>query len=120
MKLRFNRETLVKIGCVLLLMAVLPFAMELIFLIDVFGIEFTISFMFLYLGAMRDRLLLRVQELKQQFVCFMLFVTSLYMFQPKVFVSHSVASGIVISLTCSVLLAYVFWLPAIYLSSGFV
>lgn len=120
MKIQLNRETLIKLCGILLLLAILPFAVELFFLIDVFGFEFTVSFLFLYLGAIRDRVLVKIQEIKHQALSFVFFIASLYMFQPRVFISHSVASGVVVTLTCSALLATVFWLPAIYLSSGFV
>ena len=118
MKLNLDRETIIKIGGIILLIAILPFAVEFIFLIDVFGLEFAASFMFLYLGMMRDKFLLKLRSLKMDFNLFIISIAKMYLFQPKVFVSHSIGSGVIIALTCSVLLSCTLWIPAIYFSSG--
>ena len=119
MKLEFNRETLIRIASILLLIAIIPVAAELLLVLDVFGLEFTLSFMFLYLGYVRERFVMWVTNFRREISSFILFIANLYLFQPKVLISHSIASSVVISLTCSVLLATVFWLPAFYLSMGY-
>lgn len=117
--MQIDRDKLIKWGSILFLIAVLPFAMELILVIDVFGLEFAASFAFLYLGTMRDRLLLRWYSFRQECAAFMLFIATLYLFQPRTVISHSLASSVLIALTCSALMAAAIWVPAIYLSTGF-
>lgn len=116
--MQIDKDKLIKWGSILFLIAVLPFAMELILVIDVFGLEFAASFAFLYLGMMRDRLLLRWHGFKQECAAFMLFIATLYLFQPRTVLSHSLASSVLIALTCSLFMAAAIWLPAIYLSTG--
>ncbi len=119
MALEFNRDTLIRFASILLLIVILPAAAELLFVLDVFGLEFTLSFMFLYLGYARERLVLWVTNLQREIGGFIMFIASLYLFQPRVLISHSIASSILISLTCSLMLATLFWLPAFYLSMGY-
>ncbi|MFT6753725.1 MAG: hypothetical protein ACJA2O_003921 [Candidatus Azotimanducaceae bacterium] len=48
MKLKINRPLIIKLGCVLLLLAVAPFAIEFLFIADFVGVEFAVSFMLFY------------------------------------------------------------------------
>jgi len=117
--MKLDRDKLIKWGSIIFLIALLPFAMELILVIDVFGLEFAASFAFLYLGMMRDRLLLRWYSFKQECATFFVFIATLYLFQPRTVISHSLASSILVAFTCSLLMAAAIWIPAIYLSTGF-
>lgn len=119
MKLEFNRENLIRFASVLILIAILPFAAELLLVLDVFGLEFTLSFMFLYLGMVRDRILIWLKDVQREISVFILFIGNLYLFQPKVLITHSLASSVLLAVTCSVILATIFWLPAFYLSMGY-
>ena len=118
--MKIDRDKLIKWGSILFLLAVLPFALELVFVIDVFGLEFAASFAFLYMGMLRDRLIERWYSFKQEVVAFILFIGTLYLFQPRVVLSHSLASSVLIAFTCSLLMAAAIWIPAIYFSSGFI
>lgn len=118
--MKIERGKLVKWGSILFLLAVLPFAIELIFVIDVFGLEFAASFAFLYMGMLKERLILRWHSFKQEVIAFLLFVGTLYLFQPRTVLTHSLASSILIAFTCSMLMALAIWIPAIYFSSGFI
>ncbi len=118
--MRFDRDTLIKWGSILFLIAVLPFAMELILVIDVFGLEFAASFAFLYMGMARERLLVRWREFKKDVTDMLLFFGKLYLFQPRVIVTHSIGSSVLLAFACTSIFACALWIPAFYLSSGFV
>ncbi|MDP6094669.1 MAG: hypothetical protein QGG67_01540 [Gammaproteobacteria bacterium] len=122
MKFRFrmDRKMLIRLGCLLLLLAVLPFSMELILLIDIGGIDFALTFLIFYLGATYNTLIVKLDNLKRDVSDFGFFISGLYMFKPRVFVPHATASGVLIVLTCSVFLTCLFWIPVMYVSSGFI
>ncbi|MBQ15098.1 MAG: hypothetical protein CMQ17_11970 [Gammaproteobacteria bacterium] len=111
---------LIRLGCLLLLLAVLPFSMELILLIDIGGIDFALTFLIFYLGATYNTLIVKLDNLKRDVSDFGFFISGLYMFKPRVFVPHATASGVLIVLTCSVFLTCLFWIPVMYVSSGFI
>ncbi|HJO10719.1 MAG TPA: hypothetical protein QGI39_01590, partial [Gammaproteobacteria bacterium] len=94
MKFRFrmDRKMLIRLGCLLLLLAVLPFSMELILLIDIGGIDFALTFLIFYLGATYNTLIVKLDNLKRDVSDFGFFISGLYMFKPRVFVPHATAS----------------------------
>ena len=122
MKLDFkiNRKILVRIGWLLLLLAILPFSFELIFLIDIGGIDFALTFLILYLGTFFNTLVEKSDNFKREVSRSVYFLAQLYMFRPRIFLSHATASGLVLAVTCSVFLACLLWIPAIYLSSSLI
>lgn len=122
MKFRFNpdRKTLIRIAALILLFIVLPFSLEMLFLMDLGGIDFALAFLFIFLGSSRHALLVRWESFKADVAAFVRFMAELSMFKPRVFVPHVAVSGIILSIGCSVLLLGLFWVPLIYASSGFV
>ena len=119
LKIKLDRKTLIRISCLLLLIMVLPFSLELILLIDIGGIDFALTFLMVYLGTIYNTIVVKLDTLKREVSSFLQFLAQLYIFKPKVFVSHATASGVVIALTCSIFLACLFWIPTIYVSSSF-
>ena len=120
MKFRFDRKLLLKSVLTLVVLgAILLGAVELVFLIDLGGMDFAVTFLLLYFAAIRDTLIYKTRILKSEIVSAIEYLSELYMFQPKVFVSHAGATGIIVSFSCSLFLACLLWLPLIYLSSGF-
>ena len=121
MKLKFDRTTLLKIACLIILIIAIFFgAIELVFLVDLGGLDFAVSFLLVYFASIRDTLIYKYRVLKSNIGNAFVALSKLYMFQPKVFVSHAPASGVLIALTCSVFLACLLWVPLIYVSSGFI
>ena len=117
---KLDRKTLIKIACLILLLAVMPFSMELILLADIGGLDFALTFFMLYLSAMHNAVLEKWADFKKGCAEFIVFASQLYMFKPKIFVPHIAASGIVLAVTCSMVLACLFWVPLMYVSSGFI
>lgn len=113
------KHTVVKVAILIILFTAIAMgAVELLFLIDLGGIDLAVSFLLVYFATLRDTLIYRLRMFKDEIVAITRALAALYLFQPKVFVSHATASGILVAITCSALLASMMWLPAIYLSSG--
>ncbi len=104
----------------ILLVAISLGAIELVFLVDLGGIDFAVSFLLIYFVSIRDALIYKFRTLKSHLNEIIVLLSGLYMFQPKVFVSHVSASGVLVAVTCSVFFACLLWLPLIYFSSGFI
>ena len=117
---KLDRKMLIRIACLGLLLAVMPFSMELILLADIGGLDFALTFFMLYLGAVHNAVLEKWSNFKRGCTEFIVFASQLYMFKPKIFVPHVAASGIVLAITCSMFLAFLFWVPLMYVSSGFI
>ena len=122
MKFKFDldKKTLIRIGCIVLIIAMLPFSFELAFLIDLGGIDFAVAFLLLFLSANYNLLAVKWDGFKREVASFVVFLAELYMFKPRVFAPHVAVSGIIVCISCSVLLACLFWIPVMYVSSGFV
>ena len=121
MRFRLNKTTFLKaIVLVILIAAMLLGAVELVFLVDLGGIDFAVSFLLVYFATIRDTLIYKYRVLKSEIEATSVLLSELYMFRPKIFVTHVSASGILVTLTCSVFLACLMWVPLIYVSSGFV
>lgn len=117
---RVDRKSLIKIGLILVLLAILPFSMEMVLLIDIGGIDFALSFLVIYLGTLYNTILVKWDAFKRELRYLVVFLGELYMFKPRVLVPHVAVSSIVVSVTCSLFLACLFWIPLMYVSSGFI
>ena len=74
LEFKFDRKTLIKIACLGLLFLVLPFSFELVFLIDIGGLDFALTFFMLYLGSTYYALLEKWVRFKQELASFVVFV----------------------------------------------
>lgn len=116
-----DRAALLKFICLIILIVAIFFgSVELVFLIDLGGLDFAVTFLFVYFASIRDTIIYKYRVLKSEIEEAIVFLSGLYIFQPKVFVSHASASGVLVALTCSVFLACLVWVPLIYVSSGFI
>lgn len=118
-KFELDRKTLIRFACIILILALLPFSFELAFLIDLGGIDFAITFLMLFLASSYHALLDKWETFKSDLRAFFVFLAQLYMFKPRIFVSHATASGIILTLTSCLFLACLFWIPLMYVSSGY-
>ncbi|MDX1490235.1 MAG: hypothetical protein R3332_03050 [Pseudohongiellaceae bacterium] len=118
---KFSRIKVLKLLCLaILFLAVSLGAVEALLLIDIGGIDFAVTFLLFYFAVIRDTIAFKYQCLKDDIRNFLDYVSGLYMFRPKIFLSHLSASGLIVAVTASVFFACVLWLPVIYLSSGVV
>ena len=122
MKLRLDRNTIIKLGIIGLLLFlapyVVPFAFELVLVADFMGLEAFVLFLIYQLRHVIVALSVRVREFGSHVSATVILLASIYIFEPQVFASHVAGSGLLLALTCSVALALALWLPVIYLSVG--
>lgn len=121
MKFQLDRKSLLRsVVLVILIVAMLFGAAELVLLVDLGGLDFAVTFLLVYFAAIRDTIIYKYRILKSETGVAIKLLSQLYIFQPKVFLAHATASGLLVTLTCSVFLVCLMWVPLIYLSSGFV
>lgn len=116
--MKLDRALLKKILFILIILAVAPFALEIVLLADVAGAEFAVFFLFYYLKTTAYALLGRWLEFKRGAMAVISLLAELYFFRPKILASHLAASGFLLLLTSSLLFSCLMWLPPLYLSSG--
>lgn len=120
MNIEFNRKNLLRILCLfVLIVAISMGAIELVFLVDLGGIDFAVTFLMVYFATIRDTLIYKFRIVKSELDRTLIYLSELYLFKPRVFASHATASSVLILISGSVLFACLMWLPAIYLSSAY-
>lgn len=118
MRIKLNRTNLLRLACLLILVIAVSFgAAELLLIVDLGGIEFAVTFLLAYFASIRQVLAFKYRMLKSDIRQFVEFLSELYMFRPKVFISHVSATGVLVALTCSVFLACLFWVPVVLASA---
>ncbi len=122
MKFNLDKKMVIKISIlVAILLAapfLVPFTFELVITADLLGLEALVVFL---LYQSRNVLLgasAKYAELKDNARVTLILLASMYLFQPKVYLGHAAGSGLILIMTCSALLAFALWMPAIYLSLG--
>ncbi|MEX0963107.1 MAG: hypothetical protein WDZ52_03565 [Pseudohongiellaceae bacterium] len=117
--MKLDRALLKKILFILIIIAVAPFALEVVLLADVAGAEFAVLFAIYYLKSTAYIVLERWLEFKRSVLVVCTLLAELYCFRPRVMASHLAASSLLLVLTSSALLCCLMWLPPLYLSTGF-
>lgn len=121
MKIKFDRTTLLKFVCLIILFVALFLgAAELVLLVDLGGIDFAVTFLLVYFVTIRDSISYKYRNLKSGLNELVVYASGLYMFRPRVFVSHLSASSLIVAVTASLFFAGLLWVPLIYVSSGLV
>ncbi len=113
-----DRELLKKILYVTIILAIAPFALEVVLLADVAGAEFAVFFLLYYLKTTAYVLIERWLEFKRRLLVVCTLLAQLYLFRPRIIASHLAASSLLLLITSSLLLSCLMWLPPLYLSSG--
>ncbi len=116
--MKLDKQQLKKILYILIILAVAPFALEVVLLADVAGAEFAVFFLVFYLKSIAYVVLERWLEFKRNVATVLSLLAGLYLFQSRIAVSHIAASGMLLLFTSSVLLSCLMWLPPLYLSCG--
>ena len=122
MKFGLDKNILIKLAIIgsLLVLApyIVPFAFELVLLADFMGLEALVLFLIYQLRHVMASLSVQVRDFGSQISATLILLASVYIFEPKICASHVAGSGLLLALTCSVVLALALWVPAIYLSIG--
>lgn len=116
--MKLDRALLKKILYIMIILAIAPFALEVVLLADVAGAEFAVLFAVYYLKSTAYIALERWLEFKRSVIAVCTLLAEFYFFRPRVIVSHLAASSLLLLLTSSLLLSCLMWLPPLYLSSG--
>ena len=116
--MKLDRALLKKIFFILIILAVAPFAFEVVLLADVAGAEFATFFLIYYLKTTAYIALERWLEFKRSVLAACALLAEMYCFRPRIMTSHLTASSLILVLTSSLLLSCLMWLPPLYLSSG--
>ncbi|GJM12651.1 MAG: hypothetical protein DHS20C12_10540 [Pseudohongiella sp.] len=95
-----------------------PFSFEFVLMADIMGLEALILFLIFHFRHALSALLARSAEWRSQITASVLLLANLYIFQPRVFVSHAAGSSFILLFACSLFLALALWVPAIFLSSA--
>lgn len=124
MKFDFDRNAKIKI---LLIVAIIiaapyfaPFAIDFIILADFMGLEALLVFLFAYSRPALLAIKNRYSEFKDSIKATILLVAELYVFKPRIYVSHAAASTILAVFACSIFFACLVWLPAMMISVSYI
>lgn len=121
MKINFRWSTLVKIGIVIAVLIVapyfVPFALEFVLVADLMGLEALVVFLAASGKYWWRVLSLRLSSFYQHVAETAELVAELYLFKPRVYLSHATVSGLCLVLASSVFLFCVVWIPPIIMSS---
>lgn len=120
MNFKFDRSVLIKLAIILAISLIAPFAIpfsvEFVLMTDIMGLEALILFLLFQSKHMITPLLAKLDEWKNHIGVTVLLLLGLYFMQPDIFLAHALGSTILLMFTCSVALAFAFWLPSLYLS----
>jgi hypothetical protein len=122
MKFELDRPTIIKLGIigVLLLIApfVVPFVFELVLFADIMGLEALILFLIYQFRHVILAFDVKLIEVRKHISSTILLLASMYVFQPRICISHAAGSSLILLFACSLTIAMALWVPAIYLSVG--
>ncbi|MEX2470172.1 MAG: hypothetical protein WD396_10485 [Pseudohongiellaceae bacterium] len=122
MKFRIEKAVLIKLLIIGVLLFTVPFAVpfafEFVLMADLMGLEALVLFLVYQSRQVISALGARVMEWRDHIAATIVLLASLYMFQPRVVLTHAAGSSLVMLLACSALMALALWVPAIYLSVG--
>ena len=124
MKFDFKKSTLIKLVLVLGLLAVapflVPFTIEFIIIADLMGLEALIVFLLAYGKSIIGTVHVRALQVRLHICSTALLIAELYMFKPRIYLSHATISSLVMIFTSSVVLACIVWLPVMFVSAGYI
>ena len=121
MKIKLNQPIFIKIVLFAAVLLVAPFiaplALEIILMADLMGLEALILYFIYNARYAFIEFVSKLSKFKATILGVTIVIAGLYMFQPEIFISHAVGSGMILILVSSVLLALTLWVPAFYFST---
>lgn len=120
MKLKCEKSVVIKLAILSILIIaapfIVPFVVEFLVMADLMGLEALILFLIYHARHAIAETLYRLRMATTHIAVTVLMLAPIYVMQPKVFLSHGIASSIIMVFACSALLALAIWLPPLYLS----
>lgn len=122
MKLKLEKSVLIKLLVITAILFIAPFALpftiEFVLMVDILGLEALLLFLLLQSKNVLHAIRARFSIWMDQAAATLALLAGLYLFQPRVLISHTAGSSLILLLACSLTIALALWLPAIYFSSG--
>lgn len=117
MKLNFDKKFWIKVGCWLIVLALIPVAAELIFLADIVGVEAALTFFLLYVKDIRDRVVMYIEATvyTYRYIVKNCIQHSFFGFYPGV--AHSMASFLLLVISGSIFIATSVWFSYVIMGS---
>ncbi|MDX1490743.1 MAG: hypothetical protein R3332_05615 [Pseudohongiellaceae bacterium] len=120
MRFKLEKPVIIKLLIIGLLFLAAPYlvpmAAEFVIMADIMGLEALVLFLVYQarhaLAAAKYRVSLATSNITLTIAA----LAQAYAFQPKVFLSHSLGSALIITLGLSLLLVFALWLPPLYFS----
>jgi len=122
MKFKLEKPVVIKlliIGALLIAAPfAVPFSIEFVLMADIMGLEALILFLIYQSRHAITALIVTIAEWRSHVATVIILLAGAYILQPKMFLTHTLGSSLLIVFACSFTLALALWLPAIYLSGG--
>lgn len=116
--LRLNRTTLRRVFFILVLMAIIPFAVELVFVAEVMGAEVTVLFFVYWLKDQWQQFDARYQQLRESVHNLALIISTHAIGDSRVFLAHAAVSVTLFALTGSLYYLTAVWYPVLLLGGA--
>jgi hypothetical protein len=127
MKIKLEKSVVIKLTIIAMLVIaapfLIPFVTEFLVFADLMGLEALILFLAYQARHAFAETTPRVRVATAHLTKTLVYLSTVYVMQPRVFLTHSIASSVIIIFACSAFLALAIWLPPLYLSlygSGFI
>ena len=110
---RLNKTTLRRLFFIAVLLALIPFAVELIFVAEIMGAEVTVLFFVYWLKDQWQQLDARLQQLREWLRSLVVIVSMHAIGNSRVFLVHATASVMLFALTGSLFYFSAVWYPVV-------
>jgi len=122
MKFKLEKPVVIKlliIGALLIIAPyAVPFSIEFVLMADIMGLEALVLFLIYQSRHAITALGVKLVEWRSHAAVVTMLLASAYIFQPKVFFTHTLGSSLLMVFACSFGLALALWVPAFYLSAA--
>lgn len=120
--IKLHKNTLIKLAIIAAVFIIAPFAapfaLEFVLMADLLGLEALLLFLLLQSRHLLNTVMSRLSTWIDDVLASLTLLTSLYIFQPKIFVPHAIGSSAIVLFACSLSFALALWIPPLLLSSN--
>ena len=105
-----------KVMFILVITAIIPFAPELMLIVDFGGMELVFGFLMIYYQPIILRIKRVIASIEQTFVLLSIAVKNSLIVQPKVYLTHSIMSVCVLFFTGSLMYSVALFMPVLMMN----
>lgn len=117
--MQMKRETWIKVGSWVLIILIAPFALEILFVAEVVGVDIAVAMLFLYLSSFRVAFRKRLDAATVLLAVALKKPTDRLQYFTRSYYWNIALSCVVVWITGSLLLSIMLWLPTFLLASQF-